>query len=137
MTERFIDVSHEALIRGWPRLRRWLDEDRVGLRLHRRITETAREWERSNRDSDLLYRGARLVQAQEWRERNQPELNPLERDFLDESIALKHSLEQHEKELRERELATALKIAETERQRAEAESKARRRQSSLIFALIG
>jgi hypothetical protein len=58
MAKRFVDVSHEALIRGWPRLRRWLDEDRVGLRLHRRITEAAQEWERSDRDSDLLYRGA-------------------------------------------------------------------------------
>ena len=76
MAERFIDVSHEALIRGWPRLRAWLDEDRAGLRLHRRITEAAQEWERSNRDADLLYRGARLVQANEWRERHEPELNP-------------------------------------------------------------
>src|SRR5262245_55451979 len=134
MTERFVDVSHEALIRGWPRLRGWLDEDRAGLRLHHRITEAAQEWQRSNRDSDLHYRGARLVQAHEWRERHGPELNPLEREFLDESIALKHRLEQEEKERRERELAAALKVAETERQRAEVERKARRRQSSLISA---
>jgi tetratricopeptide (TPR) repeat protein len=118
-------------------LRRWLDEDRVGLRLHRRITEAAQEWQRSDRDSDLLYRGARLVQAIEWRERNDPELNPLEREFLDESLSLQHRLERHEKERGERELAAALKLAETERLRAEVESKARRRQRSLIFALVG
>ena len=98
MAERFVDVSHEALIRGWPRLRRWLDEDRAGLRLHRRITEAADEWQRSNRDPDLLFRGTRLIQAQEWRERNELELNPLEREFLDASICLKRSLEQQEKE---------------------------------------
>ena len=98
MAERFVDVSHEALIRGWPRLRRWLDEDRAGLRLHRRITEPADEWQRSNRDPDLLFRGTRLIQAQEWRERNELELNPLEREFLDASICLKGSLEQQEKE---------------------------------------
>src|SRR6266576_4163012 len=96
--EHFLDVSHEALIRGWPRLRRWLDEDRAGLRLQRRITETAEEWQRSNRDNDLLYRGARLVQAQEWRARHQGDLNPLEREFLDASIALKQRLEEHERE---------------------------------------
>ena len=89
-------------------MRRWLDEDRVGLRLHRRITEAAQEWQRSDRDSDLLYRGARLVQAIEWRERNDPELNPLEREFLDESLSLQHRLERHEKERGERELAAAL-----------------------------
>ena len=89
MQERFLDVSHEALIRGWPRLRGWLDEDRVGLRLQRRITEASEEWQRSNRDNDLLYRGARLIQAQEWRGRHETELNPLEREFLDASTALK------------------------------------------------
>src|SRR6266487_2690730 len=46
MPSRFLDVSHEALIRGWPRLRGWLDEDRAGLRLQRRITETAEEQQR-------------------------------------------------------------------------------------------
>src|SRR4029077_527332 len=136
MPERYVDVSHEALIRGWPRLRGWLDEDRVGLRLHRRITEAAQEWEGSNRDTDLLYRGARLIHAQEWRERNEPELNPLERGVLDERISLRHRLEQDKKDRQERELAAALKLAETERQRAEVESKARQRQRFLIFALV-
>ena len=104
MPERFLDVSHEALIRGWPRLRGWLDEDRAGLRLQRRITETAEEWQRSNRDNDLLYRGARLIQAQEWRERHEVELNPLEREFLDASIVLKQRLEEREREQQQREL---------------------------------
>ena len=102
MPERFLDVSHEALIRGWPRLRRWLDEDRASLRLQRRITETAEEWQRSNRDNDLLYRGVRLIQAQEWRERHKVELNPLEREFLDASIVLKQRVEE-EKRLHEAE----------------------------------
>jgi hypothetical protein len=118
MSERFLDVSHEALIRGWPRLRGWLDEDRAGLRVQRRITETAAEWQRSNRDNDLLYRGARLVQAQEWRTRHEVELNPLEREFLDASIELKQRLEEHERELQQRELEAAQKLAEAERRRA-------------------
>src|SRR5262249_17304456 len=83
------------------------------------------------------YRGAKLVQAHDWRERRGPELNPLERDFLDASISLKHRLEREEKERRERELAAALKLAGTERQRAEVGSRGRRRQRFLIFALIG
>jgi WD40 repeat protein len=80
-----VDVSHEALIRGWPRLRQWVEEDRHGLRTHRRLTEAAQEWQRSGRDEGLLFRGARLAQATEWRERNQPALNELERGFLDVS----------------------------------------------------
>lgn len=86
--EEVVDVSHEALIRGWPRLRRWIDEDRVGLRVHRRLTEAAQEWQRMNRDEGLLYRGARLAQTVEWRERNQGAMNELEKDFLNASVAL-------------------------------------------------
>src|SRR6266567_3414430 len=119
MPERFLDVSHEALIRGWPRLRGWLDEDRAGLRLQRRISEAAGEWQRSNRDHDLLYRGARLIEAQEWRARHEVELNLLEREFLNASIALKQRLEQREREQQQRELQAAQKLAEAERRRAE------------------
>ena len=118
MSERFLDVSHEALIRGWPRLRAWLDEDRAGLRLQRRITETAEEWQRSSQDNDLLYRGARLIQAQEWRERHEVELNPLEREFLDASVALKQRLEEREREQQQRELEAAQKLAAAEQKRA-------------------
>jgi len=135
MPERFLDVSHEALIRGWPRLRGWLDEDRAGLRLQRRITETAEEWQRSDRDDDLLYRGARLIQAQEWRERHEAELNPLEREFLDASIVLKQRLEEHEREQQQRELEAAQKLAEAERRRAEEQIKGRRRQRYFSYGL--
>ena len=128
-----IDVSHEALIRCWPRLRRWLDEDRAGLRLHRQITETAEEWNRTNRDDDLLYRGARLIHAQEWRERHEVELNPLEREFLNASIALKERLEQREREQQQRELQAAKKLAEAERTRAEEQTRATRR--AILFAI--
>ena len=31
-----VEVAHEALIREWPTLRTWLEEDREGLRLHHR-----------------------------------------------------------------------------------------------------
>jgi len=117
MSQRYVDVSHEALIRGWPRLRQWLDEDRVGLRLHRRITEVAAEWQRFDRDDELLYRGTRLAQALEWRERNEPELNMLEREFLDASVALKRRLELQEEERKERDLDAAIAIAAEKRAR--------------------
>jgi hypothetical protein len=60
-----VDVAHEALIRGWPRLRQWIDDERNGLRIHRRITENAEEWRRLNRDDGALFRGSLLTQAQE------------------------------------------------------------------------
>jgi hypothetical protein len=84
--ERLVDVSHEALIRGWPRLREWLDEDRTGLRIHRRLTEAAQEWARAERDPEALYRGVRLAQANEWAERNPGAMNVIEAEFLRESV---------------------------------------------------
>jgi WD40 repeat protein/class 3 adenylate cyclase len=80
-----VEVAHEALIREWPLLRRWLDEDREGLLLHRRLTDDAGEWIRYERDPGLLYRGGRLSAAQEWAEANDERLSREEREFLDAS----------------------------------------------------
>ncbi|WP_420643307.1 GAF domain-containing protein [Candidatus Leptofilum sp.] len=81
-SEDGVEVAHEALIREWPTLQSWLDEDREGLRLHRQLTEAALAWEVNNRDSSYLYRGGRLSQAQEWIRISEPRLNHLEEDFL-------------------------------------------------------
>ena len=55
--EGTVEVAHEALIRHWPTLREWLDEDREGRLLHRRLTEAAQEWEALGRDPGALLRG--------------------------------------------------------------------------------
>ena len=82
-----VDVAHEALIREWPRLRGWLDEDRDGLRLGRALTTAAHDWATSDRDKGLLYRGTRLVDTRAWIQRTQPRLNQDETDFLAASTA--------------------------------------------------
>jgi len=53
------------------------------------LTESAQEWQRLGRDEGLLYRGARLAEAIEWRHRQELALNELERAFLDASAALR------------------------------------------------
>ncbi|MDA0159823.1 TIR domain-containing protein [Solirubrobacter ginsenosidimutans] len=78
-----VEVSHEALIRAWPRLRGWIDADRANLRVQRRLTDAAREWDRLQRDDSALYRGARLAEAREFR----GDLNALEREFVTASAA--------------------------------------------------
>jgi WD40 repeat protein/class 3 adenylate cyclase len=80
--EGTVEVAHEALIRHWPTLRAWLDEDREGRLVHRRLTEAAREWDTTHRDSALLYRGTRLAGAGDWASAHDSELNELEREFL-------------------------------------------------------
>lgn len=76
------EVAHEALIREWPTLRKWLEADRESLRLHRHLTDSAREWERRGREPGELYRGARLAQTLEWAARNANAFSAQEADFL-------------------------------------------------------
>jgi len=80
--EDTVEVAHEALIRNWPTLRAWLDEDREGRLVHRRLTEATQEWQALGRDPGALYRGARLAGASDWAELNDAELNEFEREFL-------------------------------------------------------
>jgi WD40 repeat protein len=81
------EVAHEALLREWPRLRGWLAEDAEGRRLHQHLIGAAGEWRDSGRDPAELYRGARLASALDWAASHDPELNQLERSFLEESRA--------------------------------------------------
>ena len=77
-----VELAHEALLREWPRLSGWIDEDRDGLRIQRSLGGAAEEWERLGRDEGALLRGSRLTEAVEWRDARSPRLNELERSFL-------------------------------------------------------
>ncbi|MFF8989686.1 AAA family ATPase [Streptomyces sp. NPDC014983] len=61
-----VEITHEALLHAWPRLRHWIDDDRNDHLLRQRLEEDGRSWEDSERDSSLLYRGSRLEQARLW-----------------------------------------------------------------------
>ncbi len=80
------EVAHEVLIRRWPTLRGWLEEDREGIRLHRRLGDAARLWEAGGREPADLSRGTRLDAAVEWAGANDGRLNSTERDFLTASV---------------------------------------------------
>ena len=48
--QEVVDVAHEALIRGWPRLQRWVDENPAALRIHRDLTVAAEAWNANKRE---------------------------------------------------------------------------------------
>ena len=81
-----VEISHEALIRTWPRLREWIAEDREGLRVHRQLTSAAQAWEALGEDDGSVYRGTRLALAKDWADRNSQALNATERRFLSASV---------------------------------------------------
>ena len=72
-----LEVSHEALIREWPRLASWLHEAREDILLQQTISEDATSWQERGKSKDRLYRGPQLVEAQAWARRNSPSRNEL------------------------------------------------------------
>ncbi|WP_420645298.1 SUMF1/EgtB/PvdO family nonheme iron enzyme [Candidatus Leptofilum sp.] len=129
-TDQF-EVAHEALVRNWPRLVEWLEDERVVLRHRLRFTAQAEEWDTRDRDDSSLLRGQQLQEALLFEE-----LNPLEQEYLDASkAALQLEIEEKQAQ-QQRELEQAQKLAEEQRQRAEAESQAARRARNFNYALI-
>ncbi len=97
--EPTIEVAHEALLREWPRLRDWIDEDRDAIRVRRAITQAATDWDAHERDESILYRGPRLSAAHDVA--RQIRLAATEREFLVASDGLANR-ERAEAELRAR-----------------------------------
>ncbi|MFC5684703.1 WD40 repeat domain-containing protein [Amycolatopsis mediterranei] len=107
-----IEMTHETLLRSWPRLREWLAEDREGRRVHRQLTEAANTWESLDQDSGALYRGVRLDSAGEWVNRTSEQLTVRERQFLDASFAAREQEKTRERRqrLRLRQLVAVLSV---------------------------
>jgi WD40 repeat protein/DNA-binding SARP family transcriptional activator len=103
ISEGTAELAHEALLREWPRLRGWIDEDREGLRIERGLRAGAREWRRVGKDDGALYRGARLAEASDWSSRAGHALPDDEREFLAASAAR----ERHDRATRRRRLTVA------------------------------
>ncbi|GGW16304.1 hypothetical protein GCM10010501_32010 [Streptomyces libani subsp. rufus] len=78
------ELTHEALLHAWPRLRRWIDEDRAGLLMHQQVSEAAAFWHRQGRDPGALYRGGVLAAARQWAATrgDTPDLGPRVDEFL-------------------------------------------------------
>ena len=89
------EITHEALLPAWPRLRKWIDTDRDGLRIHRQLTVAAEVWHDAGQDPNTLYRGGPLAAASDWAAdpSHHEDLNVLERQFLEASVEHQRSEE--------------------------------------------
>ncbi len=104
-----IEVSHEALIREWPRLSDWLREAREDIALQQSVSADTVDWLRHGRPLDRLYRGTKLVEAQAWATRSVPSAD--EAAFLQASAMERHAQEQVELQQRMRELTLQRRAA--------------------------
>ncbi|MGH3829172.1 MAG: NACHT and WD repeat domain-containing protein [Pseudonocardiaceae bacterium] len=79
-----VEITHEALLRAWPRLRQWIDTDRAGNLTRQELEDAASVWDREGRDTAGLYRGSRLETARTWAgsKPNEGDLSPAASAFL-------------------------------------------------------
>ncbi len=113
-----VEVAHEALIRRWPTLRAWVDENRDKLRTRAAILRAKTEWEAAAKDEGfLLPSGVQLERGRDLL----GNCGDVPVDDIREYV--EHSIERERRRLdaeREAELADQKRIADAERQAREA-----------------
>jgi hypothetical protein len=80
-----LEVSHEAVLREWPRLVDWIHEQHNDLHFQHLLDNDVDQWEAAQYSKDRLYRGKRLRAAQKWARRSTP--SQREQAFLRASTA--------------------------------------------------
>lgn len=91
VNESIVEIAHEAIIDGWPRLRRWIEENRERLRVLQRLRLAANEWEIQDRPTDLLYRGVQLASSLRYFSTEDTMLGTMELEFVRASQAYERS----------------------------------------------
>lgn len=119
-----VEIAHEALIRNWPRLVRWVEEDRKQLRRRQPITDAARRWEDAGKDASFLWRG-RLLREALIDPASVHDLSPAERAFLGASVMAEAQEQEVQAAAAQRELERQQMLV-AEQARAEAEERMRR-----------
>lgn len=125
-----VEIAHESLVRAWPRLSEWLEEDLEGQCVLHHLAAAADSWSNLGRPESELYRGVRLAKVLDWRERTTPTLTATEADFLAASKRLS------ETELRAAEAQASLQLRINRRLRAALATTAVLVVGSLIAGLI-
>jgi len=87
--EETVEIVHEALIREWQRLRKWMKEDRAFRLWQERLRTAMRQWETTDKDDGALLRGSLLSEAEAWQQQRLAELSKEERVFIQLSLALR------------------------------------------------
>jgi WD40 repeat protein/energy-coupling factor transporter ATP-binding protein EcfA2 len=133
----YIDVAHEALIRKWGRIKKWLSEDRQDSLLIGRIRQDSLEWKASNNDAAYLYHGTRLYQMEEFFKKREADFTELEQDFIQSCIANREEQLRQEVNRREKELETVKAMAKAkEQQLADAQKLGEAQQKKLKYSKI-
>jgi tetratricopeptide (TPR) repeat protein/energy-coupling factor transporter ATP-binding protein EcfA2 len=98
------EISHEALIRQWGRLQRWIDADRQFLLWREVVESRVKRWREDPDDEGNLLRGTLLSESKDWIKERGKEIDLGAREFVSAS-AVAH------RERAEQELLTARRLS--------------------------
>ena len=101
-----VEVAHEALVREWPRLRQWLEDDRSELIVIGRLRDSAATWADLDREPSALLRGTALEAALDVASSRRTRLAPLEAESLEASRAARDAEQAQQSELIGRQART-------------------------------
>ena len=99
----YVEPAHDALVRGWQRLREWLTQEK-NLRLQRSLTPAAIEW-KSKQDKKFLWHNTpylNFLNNDVLKSKDNNWLNAVETEFVERSIREKEGILGSAKNLWER-----------------------------------
>jgi hypothetical protein len=84
---RLLEVAHEALLRKWPLLRGWLDEDREFLIGSQQLEQDLQDWQKAGEQekSAALLSGLKLQRAKAWLSERPHQLSDEQRGYVQAS----------------------------------------------------
>jgi WD40 repeat protein len=107
-----VEVAHEALLRKWPLLRGWLDEEREFLIGKDQLEQDLLDWEKAPAEQKIeaLLTGLKLTRARSWLISKPLQLTEAERKFIQSSIT-HHDEEAERREKFRRRVQRATRFA--------------------------
>jgi tetratricopeptide (TPR) repeat protein/cellulose biosynthesis protein BcsQ len=85
--ESLVQLASDDLLRYWPRLQSWIQEDREFLLWRQKLNVAVTEWRRLHEDNGALLTGAPLELAKNWQSRRADDLNENEISYIARCVA--------------------------------------------------
>jgi len=137
--QRKVDISHEALISGWPTLQQWIAERREAELARRQLENKAMEWVRLGQGAGGLLDEIEYREADRWL--NNPDAadlgySPELMEFIRTSRGAIDAGNRQKEATQRRELKQAQALAAEQKQRADEQAQASKRFRSISVGLV-
>jgi WD40 repeat protein len=148
-----VEIIHDALLREWGLLQRWVREDQLFLVWQQGLEEWVRSWvethpqDVSQRDDDKLLRGRDLAEAAGWLRGRGADIDQMTQEYIQASLALRTVQERRRKWVTRVAIGAAVvflilaglfawqrRRAEEQRQIAEEQRQIAEEQRQIVFA---